>query len=113
MQATDSGTDDDSGAFPLFIGLRGPAGVFDGVISSRQTKDVMKDLNVDDCLSSATAGLSCRSLSQTQKNVRRKKKQSDRAWLDRLRFAPDSAYRVRLERIGSEIHFRKIKLTKL
>ncbi|MHC4953006.1 MAG: serine/threonine-protein kinase [Planctomycetota bacterium] len=41
---------------------------------------------------------------------RKDKKQSDRAWLDQLRFATDSPYRVRLERIGSEIHFRFMPL---
>jgi len=41
---------------------------------------------------------------------RKKMKRTDRAWLDRLRFASDSAYRVRLERRGSEIHFRFMPL---
>jgi len=43
-------------------------------------------------------------------NDRKKMKRSDRAWLDRLRFARDSAYRIRLERLGSEIHFRFMPL---
>ena len=42
----------------------------------------------------------------------RKRKPRDRAWLDRLRFAPNEAYRVRLERVGSEIHFRFVPLSR-